>query len=70
VAFPVSGFRTLLLAATKSMLKELLPITDRPLIWYASETEMPGLMMLGLEYGESKPLKGLHIYFDSGLFLE
>ena len=26
-----------------------------------AETEMPGLMALGSEYGESKPLKGVSI---------
>ena len=35
--FPVAGFGTRFLPATKSMPKELLPIINKPLIQYATE---------------------------------
>ena len=36
--FPVAGFGTRFLPATKAMPKELLPIVDKPLIQYAAFT--------------------------------
>jgi UTP--glucose-1-phosphate uridylyltransferase len=38
--FPVAGFGTRFLPATKVMPKEFLPIVDKPLIQYATEEEI------------------------------
>ena len=35
--FPVAGFGTRFLPATKAMPKELMPIVEKPLIQYAAE---------------------------------
>jgi UTP--glucose-1-phosphate uridylyltransferase len=39
--FPVAGFGTFFLPATKEMPKEYLPIFDKPLIPYAAEDALP-----------------------------
>lgn len=41
VVFPVIGFGTHFLPATKAMPKELLPILDKPMIQYAAEEAIP-----------------------------
>ena len=46
--FPVAGYGTRFLPATKSMPKEMLPIVDKPLIQYGVEEAMEaGLTDLG-----------------------
>jgi len=46
--FPVAGFGTRFLPATKAMSKELLPIVDKPLIQYAAEEAIAA----GIDYAD------------------
>mgnify|MGYP005990533311 CR=1 FL=1 len=57
--FPVAGFGTRFLPATKAMPKELLPIVDKPLIQYAVEEAIAaGIDTLIFVTGRNCPSSG------------
>jgi UTP--glucose-1-phosphate uridylyltransferase len=67
--FPVAGFGTTFLPATKACPKELLPIVDRPLIQYAvEEAADAGLTHLILVTGRHK--RAIEDHFDRAYELE
>jgi UTP--glucose-1-phosphate uridylyltransferase len=67
--FPVAGFGTTFLPATKACPKELLPIVDRPLIQYAvEEAAAAGLTHLILVTGRHK--RAIEDHFDRAYELE
>lgn len=67
--FPVAGYGTRFLPATKSMPKEMLPIVDKPLIQYAAEEAMEaGLFDLGFINGRNK--RAIPDHFDINYELE
>jgi UTP--glucose-1-phosphate uridylyltransferase len=67
--FPVAGFGTRFLPATKAMPKELLPIIDKPLIQYAAEEAIAaGIDTLIFVTGRNK--RAIEDHFDSNLELE
>ena len=67
--FPVAGFGTRFLPATKAMLKELLPIVDKPLIQYATEEAISaGLDTLIFVTGCNK--RAIEDHFDKNQELE
>ena len=67
--FPVAGFGTRFLPATKSMPKELLPIVDKPLIQYAAEEAVrAGIDTLIFVTGRHK--RAIEDHFDSNPELE
>ena len=67
--FPVAGFGTRFLPATKAMPKELLPIIDKPLIQYAAEEAIAaGIDTLIFVTGRNK--RGIEDHFDNNQELE
>ena len=67
--FPVAGFGTRFLPATKAMPKELLPIVDKPLIQYAAEEAIrAGIDTLIFVTGRNK--RAIEDHFDANLELE
>ncbi|MDB4208832.1 UTP--glucose-1-phosphate uridylyltransferase GalU [Amylibacter sp.] len=67
--FPVAGFGTRFLPATKAMPKELLPIINKPLIQYAAEEAISaGIDTLIFITGRNK--RAIEDHFDSNSELE
>ena len=67
--FPVAGFGTRFLPATKAMPKELLPIVDKPLIQYAAEEAIAaGIDTLIFVTGRNK--RAIEDHFDNNHELE
>ncbi len=67
--FPVAGFGTRFLPATKAMPKELLPIVDKPLIQYAAEEAISaGIDTLIFVTGRNK--RAIEDHFDNNTELE
>ena len=67
--FPVAGFGTRFLPATKAMPKELLPIVDKPLIQYAVEEAIrAGIDTLIFVTGRNK--RAIEDHFNANLELE
>ena len=67
--FPVAGFGTRFLPATKAMPKELLPIVDKPLIQYAAEEAVAaGIETLVFVTGRNK--RAIEDHFDANGELE
>ena len=67
--FPVAGFGTRFLPATKAMPKELLPVVDKPLIQYAAEEAIAaGIETLIFVTGRNK--RAIEDHFDSNKELE
>ena len=67
--FPVAGFGTRFLPATKAMPKELLPVVDKPLIQYAAEEAIAaGIDTLIFVTGRNK--RAIEDHFDANYELE
>ena len=67
--YPVAGYGTRFLPATKSMAKEMLPIVDKPLIQYAvHEAMMAGLTEQSFVTGRTK--RSIEDHFDISYELE
>lgn len=67
--FPVAGYGTRFLPATKSMPKEMLPIVNKPLVQYGVEEAIEaGLINIGLVTGRGK--RAIADHFDVSYELE
>jgi UTP--glucose-1-phosphate uridylyltransferase len=67
--FPVAGYGTRFLPATKAMPKEMLPIVDKPLVQYAvEEAAEAGLTDIGFVTGRGK--RAIEDHFDISYELE
>ena len=67
--FPVAGYGTRFLPATKSSPKEMLPVVNKPLIEYAvQEAVDAGLMRIGFVTGRGK--RAIEDHFDKNYELE
>ena len=67
--FPVAGYGTRFLPATKSMPKEMLPILDKPLVQYGVEEALEaGLNEIGFVTGRGK--RAIEDHFDVSYELE
>ena len=67
--YPVAGYGTRFLPATKSMAKEMLPIVDKPLIQYAvSEAMNAGMIQQSFVTGRTK--RSIEDHFDISYELE
>src|SRR6059058_6379301 len=67
--FPVAGFGTRFLPATKAVPKELLPVVDRPLIQYAvDEARAAGIEQMIFVTGRNKG--AIEDYFDEAYEVE
>ncbi|MBU3068288.1 UTP--glucose-1-phosphate uridylyltransferase GalU [Aestuariicella sp. G3-2] len=67
--FPVAGYGTRFLPATKSMPKEILPIVNKPLVQYGVEEAIQaGLVDIGMVTGRGK--RSIEDHFDVNYELE
>ena len=67
--FPVAGYGTRFLPATKAMPKEMLPVVDKPLVQYAVEEAFEaGLNEIGFVTGRGK--RAIEDHFDRSYELE
>lgn len=67
--FPVAGFGTRFLPATKAMPKELMPVVDKPLVQYAAEEAVAaGIDTLIFVTGRNK--RAIEDHFDNNQELE
>lgn len=67
--FPVAGYGTRFLPATKAMPKEMLPVLDKPLVQYAVEEALEaGLSDIGFVTGRGK--RAIEDHFDISYELE
>ena len=67
--FPVAGYGTRFLPATKAMPKEILPIVDKPIVQYGvEEAAEAGLTEIGFVTGRGK--RAIEDHFDINYELE